>query len=104
MVMREFSNSHTVTVYDRNLEEIFKFSDCRHGTRNLVESSADIKERTHENGSVLLLISQHPKMSECIHDCLFFIGWANQLFALALTDVVIVSFFKSALVLDLGNV
>ena len=40
MVMRVFSNSHTVTVYDRTLEEIFKFSDCRHGTRNLVESSA----------------------------------------------------------------
>ena len=52
----------------------------------------------------LVLISQHSKMSECIHDCLFFFWWANEFFALALTDVVIVSFLKTALVLNLGNV
>ena len=91
-------------IHQNVYEEIFKFSDCRHGTRNLVESSAGIKERTHKNGSVLLLVFQHSKVSECIHDCLFFVWWANEFFALALTDVVILSFFESALVLNLGNV
>ena len=52
----------------------------------------------------LVLISQHSKMSECIHDCLFFFWWANEFFALALTDVVVLSFLKSTFVLNLGNV
>ena len=52
----------------------------------------------------LVLISQHPKVSECIHDCCLFFWWANEFFALALADVVIVSFLKTALVLNLGNV
>jgi len=52
----------------------------------------------------LVLIANHPKVSECIHDCLFFFWWANEFFALALTNVVIVSFLKTALVLNLGNV
>ena len=58
----------------------------------------------HFKYEILNLVSQHSKVSECIHDCLFFIGWANEFFALALTDVVIVSFLKTALVLYLGNV
>ena len=52
----------------------------------------------------LVLISQHSEMLKSIHDCFFFFGWANEFFALALTDVVVLSFLKSALVLDLGNV
>ena len=52
----------------------------------------------------LVLISQHSKMSECIHDCFFFFWWANEFFALAFTDVVVFSFLESTLVLDLGNV
>lgn len=52
----------------------------------------------------LVLISQHSKMSECIHDCLFFFWWANEFFAFFLTNVVIVSFLKTALVLNLGKV
>ena len=30
-------------IHQNGYEEIFKFTECRHGTRNLVESSADAK-------------------------------------------------------------
>ena len=91
-------------IHQNGYEEIFKFTECRHGTRDWWESSAGIKERTHENGSVLLLISQHSEVSECIHDCLFFFWWANEFFALALTDIVIFSFLDTALVFGLCDV
>ena len=43
-------------------------------------------------------------MLKGIKDCFFFIGWANEVFALARTDVVIESFLKTALLFDLGNI
>ena len=33
-------------IHQNGYEEIFKVSDCRHGTRNLVESSAGKKKRS----------------------------------------------------------
>ena len=43
-------------------------------------------------------------MLECFKDRFLLVGWANAFLALALADVVIVSFLKTALLFDLGNV
>ena len=43
-------------------------------------------------------------MLECFKDCFLFVGRANEFLALALADVVIESFLKTALLFDLGNV
>ena len=58
----------------------------------------------HFKYEILNLVSQHPKVSECIHDCLFFFWWANEFFALALTDIVIFSFLDTALVFGLSDI
>ena len=43
-------------------------------------------------------------MLECFKDCFLLVGWANEFLALALPDVVIESFLKTAFLFDLGNV
>ena len=41
-------------IHQNGYEEIFKFSDCRHGTRNLVESSAGKKKKVQTEVWTLL--------------------------------------------------
>lgn len=43
-------------------------------------------------------------MLKGIEDCFFFVGWANEFFALALADVVIESFLKTTLLFGLSNI
>ena len=52
----------------------------------------------------LVLISQHSKMSECIHDCFFFFWCAVWHSVTLFAFVVVFSFLKTTLVLNLTNV